>query len=396
MSEWERHAWRVYDEYVDEMAEPEPGDEQPQPEYTEEELEAMREYEKWLYKEFKGKTYLEIEDELERRQVADLYREGIELPHDFMDHQTPVPPKVARRLKELEERGVRQPWEHDVGWPEDFEPTCTSANWTHQELKFEKGDGIAYITLNRPEANNALNDALGAGMQDALYELHNSPEIRLVVLKAEGKMFCAGGDPKQFQAAAQATAEQNAKGADDFARNLYKFSTLPQFTMCLCQGSAMGGGFGYVSLCDMAVAVKAAYFTLSEVKLGVIPATISPYVIAKIGVANAKRLFCTADNCIASKAREVGLIDVVVDSPDQFPAIVKEVAGMVNLCAPQAVKKTKKLIMNVANQPITNELLKFVAAEYAKNMKGAEAMEGTDAVQSRKKPPWADKPIVVA
>jgi methylglutaconyl-CoA hydratase len=258
---------------------------------------------------------------------------------------------------------------------------------------FEVKKGVAYITMNRVAANNALNDSLSAGLFDAVHECRGRTDIRVVVLKANGKMFCAGGDPKSFQDAAAMSDADNKRGALEFAGFLYTFQTLPQFTVCLAQGSAMGGGVGLVSICDMCIAVKAAHFTLSEVKLGVIPATISPYVVGKIGVSNAKRLFCTAENCNADLAKSMGLVTDVVDSADAFPAKVKEICDKITMCAPAAVASAKKLVMNVANQPVSQELINYTSDELSRVKKTEEAKDGMKAVQNRTKPAWATAAI---
>lgn len=234
---------------------------------------------------------------------------------------------------------VSKPWEHPVGWG-DLKPSCTSKNWKHKDVKLEIGDGIAYLTLNAPERKNSLNFDVQDAFQDACMELHTRKDIRVVVLKAEGSMFCSGGDPKWFQDCAKLPDEENNKGSMQFAKFLYMFQTLPQLTIAMVQGHAMGGGVGLASICDVVIAIKNAQFVLSEVRLGVIPATISPYVVAKIGVANAKRLFCTAENLKAEEARQMGLVQYVCESEDEMKKKLVECCKGAAMCGPEAVAMT--------------------------------------------------------
>jgi len=296
-------------------------------------------------------------------------------------------------------------------------------NWTNEEFLFEVRDGIAYCTLNRPAANNAMNGGISAGLHDSARILRSRPDIRIAVLTGNGRMFCAGGDPKVFQAAqasvgtgaseegqgrAQASAgeaivgaasymggEANKQGGQAAAHDFYAWASLPQFTICCMNGSAMGGGVGLVSNCDMVVAVRTAHITLSEVKLGVIPATISPHVIRTMGASNAKRLFVTAENCNMSLAAECGLVQRVVDSAGQFPAVVQELAQNVQGLAPGAVAAAKQCILNSLNQTITDELHAYVCKEYLRTRTGRECEEAMKALAARSKPEWVEKAIAV-
>merc|ERR1719329_1949282 len=265
-----------------------------------------------------------------------------------------------------------------------------------------------------------MNDGVSQGLQDACAWLRTRPDIRIAVLRAEGRMFCAGGDPKSFQAAqagagaiagddagsmgappgphianAAQAIQGNKMSAHSFAKLLYEFAALPQFTICCAQGSAMGGGFGLLCICDMVVAVKQAFFVLSEVKLGVIPATISPHVIGKIGVANSKRLFCTAENCNMRLAQQMGLVQVIVEDASAFPAVIKDVATKLQMCGPEAVATTKDTMLKVMNQPITESMINWMAREHARVRQSDEAKEGMRAYEEQTKPKWVDSEIHV-
>jgi len=189
--------------------------------------------------------------------------------------------------------------------------------------------------------------------------------------------------------------EGNKLSAQGFARDMYAMSTLPQFTICCMNGSAMGGGFGLVCACDYVIATKQAHATLSEVKLGVIPAVISPHVSRTIGTANCKRLFCTAENANMQTAVEIGLVHKIVDHPREFPAAIKEMAAKIQLLAPGAVGATKQVLLNCLNQSITTNLIDYTAKEYLRVRRGKECEEGMEALRNKQKPKWVQKPIDV-
>jgi len=348
---------------------------------------------------------------------------GVELKDDHANGYTYSPAGL-----EEDKSFVTKSWE--VGLLDQFPPEMGKAqmcdsieNWTNEEFLFEIRDGIAYCTLNRPAANNSMNAGIGAGLHDSARILRSRPDIRIAVLTGNGRMFCAGGDPKGFQAAqasvgalageegegqpenpagqmiagagAYMGGEGNKQGGLAAAHDFYAWASLPQFTICCMNGSAMGGGVGVISNCDMVIAVRTAHITLSEVKLGVIPATISPHVIRTMGASNAKRLFVTAENCNMNLAMECGLVQRVVDNATMFPDVIKEIAQKVQGLAPGAVAATKQCILNSLNQPITNELHDYVCKEYARTRKGKECEEAMQALANKSKPKWVDTAIAV-
>jgi len=229
-------------------------------------------------------------------------------------------------------------------------------------------------------------------------------------------MFCAGGDPKSFQQV-QSQEEGEAEGppigkdiiksVQDYsnqfktpdiemlARDLYDWATLPQFTICCMNGSAMGGGVGLVSVCNMTVAVKTAHATLSEVKLGVIPAVIAPYVINTVGPVNGKRLFCTAENANMQTAMDIGLVQRIVGDASEFSAVITEVSKKLQQCAPQAVATGKQTILNCLHFPVSESMLQYNAKEYGRVRKAPECEEGMKALGSKRKPGWVEKTIAV-
>merc|ERR1712232_146403 len=219
---------------------------------------------------------------------------------------------------------------------------CGSQDWWHQTVGFECGDGIAYLTLNRPDANNSLNDEMADALHDAIFELHRRKgDIRIVVLRAEGKMFCGGADPRSFVDSRAMTDADNRKASVNFMKFLYYFQSTPQFTVALVQGSAMGTGVSLLAACDMACAVSTARFTVSEVKLGRAPVTIAPFVTRKVGQAFAKRILCAGENISAMDAKRMGLISDVVDDEMDFSKYVEQVCDKITLCAPMASSRAK-------------------------------------------------------
>eukprot|EP00440_Ansanella_granifera_P035730 gb/GFBE01038757.1/.p1 GENE.gb/GFBE01038757.1/~~gb/GFBE01038757.1/.p1 ORF type:complete len:342 (+),score=97.18 gb/GFBE01038757.1/:1-1026(+) len=328
------------------------------------------------------KDWVTVEKELMQKEAELLQQEGVELPEKHVDGYRYVP-----QTKVVD----KQSWEVFPTPP--VKPTCSSDNWYHKDVLFEIGDGIAYITLNRPDANNTLNESISQGLQDATYELHQRKDIRIVVLRAEGKMFCAGGDPKSFADAVAMSDKDERKAAISFMKFLVWFQSIPQFTIGLVQGSAMGSGIGLLCACDMVIAVSAARFTVSEVKLGFCPATIAPFLTRKVGPANAKRLLCTAENISAEQGMKMGLLSDVVEDESDFSAYMTSICEKVTLCAPIAAGRAKRLAQNVSLQPLTTKLLEYTGGELADIRIGEEAIKGMVAVQARVKPYWAESPI---
>ena len=214
-------------------------------------------------------------------------------------------------------------------------------------------------------------------------------------------MFCAGGDPKTFQEAQQqgkaasgaGGADKNAEGAQKFAQFLDALNSLPCYVVGLANGSAMGGGFGLLCCCDCVYARKTSFFALSEVKLGVIPATISPYVVARIGPANARRMFMTGETINAEKAMQIGLVQEVFATPEELIKKAQDVCDVLTAAAPGAVRASKSLVANVQYKPITADLQAYTAEQLAQVRMSDESTAGMLAVQTGKKPPWNLTPM---
>ncbi len=247
--------------------------------------------------------------------------------------------------------------------------------------------GIARITLNRPAVHNALDDKLIADLLASLEAIAADRTVRLVMLTGEGASFCAGGDLGWMRRTADYTHEQNLADAMMLARLLQRLNTMPQPTVALVNGPAYGGGVGVVACCDIAVAAETAKFSLSEVRLGLIPATISPYVVRKIGESNARRYFLTAEVFGAAEAQRMGLVHEVVGSAD----IEKGAQYFVKRLregGPSAQAASKQLIARVAGAAIDDALMADTARRIADARASDEGKEGTEAFLGKRAPSW--------
>lgn len=249
--------------------------------------------------------------------------------------------------------------------------------------------GTAIITLNRPEKHNAFNADVIATLSDMFETLRaNTDEVRMVVLRGAGPSFSAGADLEWMKAAADWTHDDNEEDALGLARMLRRLHDLPQLTVALVQGAAMGGGAGLVAACDVAIAVKDTKFRFSEVRLGLTPATISPFVVRAIGPRWAKALFATAEGFDGDFAHKIGLVQYVVDSADDLDDTLEMVAKLVFAAAPGAVAAAKALVDEVTGQEIDDRLGKQTAKLIADRRVSKEGREGLAAFLEKRKPVW--------
>jgi methylglutaconyl-CoA hydratase len=246
--------------------------------------------------------------------------------------------------------------------------------------------GIARLTLNRPDARNAMSQHMIGEMSAALRQLRESPAVRAVVLSGAGEIFCAGGDLKGMQTQVTRSREERIADAEELARMLAEFNTLPQLVIGRINGPAFGGGVGLISICDLAIAVDTAKFALTEVRLGLIPATISPYVVAKLGVPNSRRVMLSAVEMDAAQAARLGLISEVVPADQLDAAVNRELAALLR-CAPGAVARAKELIRFVSTHD-TAENITYTAARLADCWESEELAEGIMSFLQKRKPNW--------
>ncbi len=247
--------------------------------------------------------------------------------------------------------------------------------------------GAARLVLNRPDAKNAMSQELMRELSAAAGELAADPAVRLIVLTGAGDVFSAGGDLKGMKQQAANTREGRIADATEFAKILAELDSLSKPLIGRINGSAFGGGLGLISVCDIAIGLAEATFRLSEVTLGLIPATISPYVVAKMGVPNARRIMLNAHKMDGDAAVRLGLLDEVAPSIEELDRAVEREVVAALLCAPGAVADAKKLIRYVSTHD-AGENLAYTATALADAWETAEIREGIDAFFNKRKPNW--------
>ena len=245
----------------------------------------------------------------------------------------------------------------------------------------------ATITLNRPDKHNAFNEDFIAELNAALDDIRKDDQCRLMILRSSGRNFSAGADLDWMKRMAGYTRAENVRDANALAELLYKLNFLPVPTIARVQGAAMGGGCGLVSCCDIALAADNAVFAFSEVKLGLIPATISPYVIRAIGEKQARRYFLTAERFDANKSLEIGLVSGVMDESKLDEAVEKTI-DLILANSSEAVKAAKQLVFDVAGKQVTRELLQQTSESIADIRASEEGKEGLSAFLEKRKPAW--------
>ena len=255
-------------------------------------------------------------------------------------------------------------------------------------MDFSDNDTVATLTLNRPKARNALSNSLVGDIRRTLADLKQKDNLRAVLLKASGNVFCGGGDLKDMIASGKDSPEQNLQNAVNFAEFLGDINTFPRPVVALVEGPAYGGGVGLISVCDMAFGLSSTSFTLSEVKLGLIPATISPYVVGRIGEFNSRRYFMTAELFSAQEAMRIGLLHGVAEDANELANIEKMLRNSFKTNSPAGVSASKALIASVANKVIDRSLMEDTARQLANVRASEEGKEGVDAFLSKRKPNW--------
>ncbi len=248
--------------------------------------------------------------------------------------------------------------------------------------------GIAIVTLNRPEVHNAFNSELIAELTDVFAMISDQPSIRMMILRGEGPSFSAGADLSWMKLAALNSRDDNETDAQRLAEMLLKLYEMPQMTLALVHGTAMGGGAGLVAACDVAIAMASTKFSFSEVRLGLTPATISPFVIDAIGPRWARALFVTAESFDAAYAERIGLVQYVAQSSDEMADLEEHIAKLVFSAAPGAVADAKKLVRDVTRRPIDSELGHRTAKRIAARRASAEGKEGIAAFLEKRPPSW--------
>lgn len=245
---------------------------------------------------------------------------------------------------------------------------------------------IGTITFNRPEVHNAFNDFVIEELEHALNEIENQNNIRVVVINANGQHFCAGADLKWMQHMINYTFPQNKKDALKLAHLLQRLSQFPRPLIAVVHGRALGGGCGIMACCDLILADKESRFCFSEVKLGLIPATISPYILRRLGYANTLRYFVTGELIDTAQALKINLIDEIV-TQENLMSRAREYAQLICQNGPEAIMQTKKLLNELA--PIDEQVIDETANRLAHIRISNEAQEGLKAFLAKRKPSWS-------
>jgi len=257
-----------------------------------------------------------------------------------------------------------------------------------EKVLFEvNSQGVARVTLNNPDKHNAFDDTIINSLTGIFNDIAKRDDIRVIVLASTGKSFSAGADLGWMKRMASYSYDDNLKDANALANMLYALNFLPQPTIAKIQGAAFGGAVGLASCCDIVIASNKASFCLSEVKLGLIPATISPYVVNAMGLKASRRYFQTAERFSANKAQQLGLVDEVVEA-EQLDSEVDNMITTLLSNAPQAIRAAKQLAFDVAYQNIDNALLKNTSERIAKLRVSAEGQEGLGAFFEKRQPTW--------
>jgi methylglutaconyl-CoA hydratase len=256
-----------------------------------------------------------------------------------------------------------------------------------QAIDITMHERVATVTLNRPEVRNAFNEATIAELALAFDELGRDEDVRAIILAANGAAFCAGGDLNWMKAMAAYSDSENYDDALKLADMLRTIYLCPKPVVAKIQGDCYAGGMGLVAACDIAVAVDGANFCLSEVKLGLIPATISPYVIKGMGENAARRYFLTAERFTAAEALRIGFIHELVTA-DALDASVAAVVKSLVTNSPNAVKEAKTLVRDVAGRAVDQELVADSARRIAAIRASDEGREGVASFLEKRKPYW--------
>lgn len=247
--------------------------------------------------------------------------------------------------------------------------------------------GRATLTLNRPEVHNAFDDSLIAELTVALQDLAADPQVQSVCLAATGKSFSAGADLGWMRRMADYSHAENLSDAMALAELMRILNELPKPTLALVQGAAFGGGVGLVAACDIVLATPAAKFCLSEVKLGLIPAVISPYVVAAIGARAARRYCISAERFDAEQALQLGLVHEIVPAEALAEAADRLTRRLLQN-GPQAMAAAKQLVADVSRSPLTAELIADTAERISVTRASDEGREGLSAFLQKRRPDW--------
>ena len=249
-------------------------------------------------------------------------------------------------------------------------------------------DGNATVLLNRPDVHNAFDPEMVDGLTQMLKRLEADDKVRAIVITGSGRNFCSGADIEHMKRSAKFSREQNLDNARATARMLHTLHRLEKPTIACVRGAARGGGVGLIAACDIAIAGRTATFRLSEVKLGIVPAMISPYVVAAIGRRYSHRYMLSGEEFDAAEAYRIGLVHDICEEPELNAAVGRMLANLYT-SGPRAVTAIKKMIPEVAAAPLNDALVEVTAQRIAAIRTTAEAQEGLSAFLEKRKTTWS-------
>ena len=251
--------------------------------------------------------------------------------------------------------------------------------------------GVLSVSLNRPEVRNAFNETVIDELSHVFSTEAVDPAVRAIVLRGEGSVFCAGGDLNWMKQAVDFTFDENLKDTRTLARMFALLNECPKPVIGVVHGAAIGGGVGLVSICDIVLATEDTLFSLSEVRLGIVPACIGPFVVSKIGASHARGRFVSAERFNANKALQIGLIHEVTKDAAGLEEALKRVLGNVTQCGPNAMAVAKKLVLDLSwpeRRAVMPDCLDYVAKTLAEVRISKEGQEGVRAFLEKRKPAW--------
>lgn len=257
-----------------------------------------------------------------------------------------------------------------------------------ESIRYDYNNQVAQITFNRPDVHNAFNDIMIKELGVVFDEIAQDESVRVVVVTGAGRSFCAGADLNWMRRVKDYSYDENYRESLELANVLYQIYALPKPTIARVNGAAIGGGTGLVAVCDIAIASVKAKFSFSEVKLGLIPACISPYVLKKCGEGNCREFFLTGERLTAEKAFRAGLVNMVVESEELDDTITSIVRNLLT-SGPAAISKCKELLRRVSAMSLT-DATKYTAEVIAKLRISDEGQEGMAAFLEKRRPGWAE------
>lgn len=259
---------------------------------------------------------------------------------------------------------------------------------SHKSVQeFLTPDGVLYVVMNRPEVQNAFNSDQIVLLIEALENAASNPEVKVVVLCGEGKNFCAGGDINYMKRMGQNSFQENKEDALQLAHLMHTLNEFPKPTIARVNGAAYGGGVGLLCCCDMAFGTEDTKICLSEVKIGMVPATIAPYVMKAIGLRNAHRLMLTAEVMQGQEAVNCNFLNEIFPT-SEFSKRVDALALKITTNAPNALQVTKSILLNLAHQPVDEGVIDYTADVIASVRESDEGREGLSSFIEKRKPNW--------